>query len=311
MRAVVGVPGHNSNHDELEHRKRLVAILRYIASMHQSSSVGEGIFSFVRAAPAKASDFFQREGAAATEGGVLFSMNDFRQLMVMEQQQQQQQQQAMTNVPSGVGNNIRATIGAFSFYAAAASTAAAAASTKKKRTLVDAIQESICLPSKKHDKVCWLRITRLTATQLGPPAFVDYEQLSMGVRTYLDDWLGITDGTTLDRILTLRHVERAPKPAPSLNASSKHEIKVFLRKQKRYLTKRMYQSQLEPIYNQLFEWIQLTDHQSHADRWGVGQRSIATSSCGSGTGSGWSLAGPAAGPCRCRAQSNSLCGHFK
>ncbi|GAX13522.1 hypothetical protein FisN_27Lh017 [Fistulifera solaris] len=62
--------------EEQIHRKRLSQLLRYIASMHQTLDQTEEGCSFVRESRVTPSDFFQKE-----QEGILFSINDFRQLL--------------------------------------------------------------------------------------------------------------------------------------------------------------------------------------------------------------------------------------
>jgi lipid II:glycine glycyltransferase (peptidoglycan interpeptide bridge formation enzyme) len=63
-------------------------------------------------------------------------------------------------------------------------------------------------------------------------------------------------------VLTNTYVFCFPVP-PTVDAHNSHEIKSFLRRYKKYLRKRTYQVQLEPMYNRLFEWIQRQqDHHS-------------------------------------------------
>ncbi|GAX28326.1 hypothetical protein FisN_27Hh017 [Fistulifera solaris] len=104
--------------EEQIHRKRLAQLLRYIASMHQTLDQTEEGCSFVRESRVTPSDFFQKE-----QEGILFSINDFRQLL----------RHRMQPPP-------------FSFYAAA---------SNRKRTFSGAMKD--------NTKACWLRLTRPSA----------------------------------------------------------------------------------------------------------------------------------------------------
>ena len=267
-REAIGMMQPDEN--ERVHRKRLAQILRYIASMHQSlnhqtSAAGEdegSPLSFVlqtRRPKHQYADFFQRQTADAMEaaGRVLFSTNDFRQLLALERSHPSTQQAPFTfYAASGRSNN---------------------SNRRKRATLAGTIKQSILSPSSSpaddNGKACWLRMTRLTNAQLGPR--IHYEHLPFSVRTYLRDWLlgggkqhtNNNNSDPLDR-LTLRRLERAPKPAPA-DARAASDIKRFLRQHKKYLVQKSRQQQLEPIYNQLFEWIQMSDHQLELV-WGLG-----------------------------------------
>jgi hypothetical protein len=76
-------------------------------------------------------------------------------------------------------------------------------------------------------------------------------------------------------MLTLQSLAKAPKIAPTDFEKAK-EIKSFLRKYKRYLQKRAFQAVLEPMYNQLFEWVQHTQHNDELV-WGLGHARMMTS----------------------------------
>jgi len=121
--------------EKVLHRKRLAAILRYIASMHQDlSSAGVNRCRFVRPLDdneGDAEDFFQSETNTEDENGVLFSTNDFRKLISIE---------AIDDNP---GNNQDSP--PFSFYAPKSSVTrnhgpALGAATKSRRVFTDFLQ---------------------------------------------------------------------------------------------------------------------------------------------------------------------------
>jgi hypothetical protein len=249
--------------DEVLHRKRLAQVLRYIASMHQSSSsdqlTGTG-HGFVRPIPAvtdnnddsglPVSIFFQKESHNDAESNddrcsdVFFTTENFRQLLSI----------AVDDTPP------------FSFYAATKtqpSTSSSSSSIGKKRTLSGALKDDV---RDFNNPTCWFRITRLAAQALTPPEASDPD-----VRLYLDDWMAQTpQATTISDLLTYPQLEQAPKVSPAVSAAGSLEIKSFVRRYKKYLRKRMYQEQLEPIYNRLFEWVQNQQDNSNELVWGMG-----------------------------------------
>jgi hypothetical protein len=250
--------------DEVLHRKRLAQVLRYIASMHQSPSssdqpgMGHG---FVRPLPTVANNdndfaclpisiFFQKESHVDAESNddrcsdVFFTTESFRQLLSI----------AVDDTPP------------FSFYAATKpqhSTTSSSSSIGKKRTLSGSLKEDV---RDLNNPTCWFRITRLAAQTLTPPEASDPD-----VRLYLDNWLAQTpQASTISDLLTYPQLEQAPKVSPAMSALAAQEIKSFLRRYKKYLRKRMYQEQLEPIYNRLFEWVQNQENNSNELVWGMG-----------------------------------------
>lgn len=252
------------------HRKRLCQILRHIASMHQSLN-DEGSSLFVQdviRGGYQASDFFQREDEQLERsGGVLFSTADFRHLLGLE------------------SNELASCLlrpSPFSFYAAASANAASSntttnttSSNRKKRTFAGAFKESLMnaatnMSSVVPDKICWLRITRLSQAQLAGPDTAYYLNLP-SVQRYIQDWrqkVGVQ--TTDDLLQSLTHILAAPKLAPTLDVRSRQDVKIFLRKHKKLLVRKTYQHTLEPIYNRLFEWIQQQNDHQFELVWGLG-----------------------------------------
>ena len=87
----------------------------------------------------------------------------------------------------------------------------------------------------------------------------------------MEEWLAQTPLVhSMETLLTKRRLEQAPKVPPTVSIHGGQEIKCFLRKYKKYLRKKTYQRELEPIYNRLFEWIQ--NQQGNYDElvWGLG-----------------------------------------
>lgn len=209
--------------DEVKHRKQLAQIMRYIASMHTTlydqSNLG---FCQNVTRPEVAVDFF------ANEDEVLFTTDSFRHLLSL-----QQERDVFERPP-------------FTFYAAAAD------SRPKKRSLQSLFQGG-------PEKTCWLRITRLTASQITRcPTMPDR------VRPYFDAWV-TSSGQRLASLLKLESLEAAPKVAPGARHAT--QIHQFLRRRKKHLRQKTFLDLVEPIYNRLFEWQQ----QDQAELvWGLG-----------------------------------------
>ena len=255
--------------DEGEHRKRLAQILRYIASMHQSLSpqaagtTDDGFsYGFVREVNHRRpySDFFQREVADEEnrQGRVLVATYDFRRLLALELSPD-----ALKPSP-------------FTFYAAAESRGDKTTQSRK-RTFTGAIKATFLSSTTATEegrcpsnRSCWLRITRLAHTQVSLPP--EFQSLTSSVRAYLRDWLVKTENSSSTvehfyRNLTLNRLDQAPKVAPS--QSGQRQIKRFLRDHRTLLVRRAYQKLLEPVYNQLFEWIQEQQNDQELV-WGLG-----------------------------------------
>lgn len=239
--------------EESLHRKRLAQILRYIASMHQSLNASERGHSFVRevAFNGNASDFFQREAEEEfleedSRGcGVLFTTHNFRKLIAMENNDETK----LFSTPP------------FTFYAAA--------TEQRKRTLAGTFKSTFGRSDNSaspSEKACWLRITRPTTVEEDPLV-----KASPAVRRYLQDWLENhpqrqqTRGAVrrVEDLLTLKSIANAPKIPPNVSAKDNKEIGVFLKAYKMYLRRKVYQQALEPMYNRLFEWVQVQQQQDH------------------------------------------------
>lgn len=246
------------------HRKRLASILRYIASMHQDA----GSFSchhFVRQIfddenPPK--DFFQDGTTNDDENGILFSSNDFRKLISIE---------AIYNKFPG---DKRPT--PFSFYAPKQSMPNAGSPTiggsdNKNPSLygLSSVFHSNKLRSAQNinERGLWLRLTRL-----GPSSVMKEPQYDNPVlRSYLNSWLKESSGArSIEDLLTLRNLDRAPGILSTTSMRSHRHIKNFLQRYKTYLRTKMYQKSLEPIYNSLFEWNQQQNENNEEIVWGLG-----------------------------------------
>ena len=256
-----------SNEDrESTHCKRLAQILRYIASMHQSlTTAEEGSSLFVRSTAAdngddcRVTDFFQGQHE---NDCVLFSTDNFRQLLALESNEWV--------------SGFRMKPSPFSFYAAAVNRPNSHAS-KKKRSFTSAFPQSFrdaaasttnATGKISLEKICWLRITRLTQAQLAGPADMEYYLNLPAVQAYLRDWQRKINAASVEHLLTDSIPNTAPKLAPTLDSRSRQDVKIFMRKHKKQWIRRTYQNTLEPIYNRLFEWIQ-NDHQLELV-WGLG-----------------------------------------
>jgi hypothetical protein len=240
------------------HRKRLAQILRYIANMHQSLNATDGSsYSFVRQVQIEQYDrvppFFQFEDQGEDQedqrSGMLATTDNFRNMLAMES----------STDPAGIPVFESPP---FSFYAASSSPTRVAA---RKRTFTGAIRSAVSGSTECNtstpEKACWLRITRLTSAQVTAQP----DSSHPAVRRYLEDWGAQVQPpvTSFRQLLTLGRLAKAPKVPPTVDAHSSREIKSFLRRYKKYLRKRTYQVQLEPMYNRLFEWIQRQqDHHS-------------------------------------------------
>ena len=267
-----------------KHRKMFARILRYIATMHHSLGVQSATSSedgnnrrgnnngpsFVgRSRNVQSlwqSFYFQdlpasnRAAADAEERwGVLFSTKDFQHLFSL----QANSSEDLFQYPP------------FSFYAASVGQLSAAAN--RKRAWGDAFRNPLGTTTASNNnnmmssdgiydgKACWLRLTRLVVPE--SPSLSN-----AAVRRYLQQWRDQTpeyqNCESLRDILTLESLARAPKIAPEQLSRAK-EIKTFLRSHKMYLRKKSFQQALEPMYNQLFEWIQQTRPNDELV-WGLG-----------------------------------------
>jgi hypothetical protein len=193
---------------EALHRKRLAAILRYIASMHEALRSAEGTcnHSFVRPIQdaANASDFFQFErmndevGNDAASCGVLFSTNDFRRLIVAEAMDGERSTSLWSSPP-------------FSFYATSSLATApnTSSTTYRDGTNTSSITSTrFSQPESQRGQGIWLRVTRL-----GANAPVEQPEIPPIVHKYLQDWLNDSSPsrcTQISDLLTIHHLERAP-----------------------------------------------------------------------------------------------------
>jgi hypothetical protein len=233
------------------HHRKLAQLLRYIATLNADGGAGH---SFVRQVRNRRepSSFFQLESERENQddqlSGILFSTEDFRHMLAME-----------TDPATPVFDSPP-----FSFYAASSAPKGVALG---KRMFTGAIKRVITGSADAPGKSCWLRITRLTSTQVTAPP----DTSSPAVRQYLEDWRTQLQPPlqSIEQLLTLRHLARAPKLPPSVDMSSSREIKTFLRKYKKYLRKRLFQLSLEPMYNRLFEWIQRQQDHNNELVWGL------------------------------------------
>jgi hypothetical protein len=188
------------------HRKRLAAILRYIASMHEALRSAEGTtnHSFVRRIQdvSNTSDFFQLErmddefAQDAFCCGVLFSTNDFRRLIATEAMDEST---SLWSSPP------------FSFYASSSSSTAPNNNTAHRG---GAITRTSMTSTRYSQEACpggqglWLRLTRL-----GTNAVVEQPEIPPIVDKYLQGWLkesAPSRCTEVSDLLTIHHLERAP-----------------------------------------------------------------------------------------------------
>lgn len=220
---------------EAVHRKRLAMILRYIADMHHSAENNYPLF--VRDV-APSSDYFD-------DAILLFSTKDFARILLTSP--------AATTSPP------------FSFYAATNQKPAAFRSFSRKRS-ASGFNDETSIPAAPDDsRPCWLRLTRPVADQ--PPP-----RKAASIRDYLRGWTDVTGKSAQDLLASIESIQRAPKIDPTTVPSAQAEIKTFLRLYRAYLQKRSLRNALEPMYNNLFEWLQ----ESHEEElvWGFGNVSI-------------------------------------
>jgi hypothetical protein len=229
------------------HRKRLAQILRYIASMHQILSNGaDNGHSFVKETPPKEDFFVSRESDDIN--GVLFCTNDFRQLLSIDRSREKP----------------LFSLAPFAFYAASTSYS----DKNRKRSFAGAFKSTFSFSSSSQpEKACWLRLTRLTSAQVpDKPEIPSYEAL----QTFLEDWKKQARYRTIDDLFTLENLQKTPKLPPTLPQKDATLIKRFLQRYNVYLQKKTYHTTLEPIYNSLFEWIQLQQDHNQELVWGLG-----------------------------------------
>ena len=238
------------------HRKRLAAILRYIASMHQdlSSSGDYRCHCFVRLVDGDENteeDFFQSETNTEDDNRVLFSTNDFRKLISVEaMDDKSRSNQDCKEMPP------------FSFYAPKSSITknhglAVSAATNRSSGLYGL--SSVFTYNKSHrgrngnEKGLWLRLKRL-----GPSSVIQQPNYEHPVlQNYLNSWLKESSRScSIQDLLTIHNIDRAPSIPNTVSIRNHRFIKSFLRRYRIYLRTKLYQQTLEPIYNSLFEWNQ-------------------------------------------------------
>lgn len=118
---------------------------------------------------------------------------------------------------------------------------------------------------KEEPKTCWLRLTRLAAA----PADAAYYQSLPAVQDYLRQWLHKTPAARfVEDLLTLKQLEKAPKPEQELDSRSRRDVNHFLYYYPKYVVHKTHQQTLEPAYNRLFEWVQ--ENHSSELVWGIG-----------------------------------------
>ena len=261
--------------DEALHRKRLAAILRYIANMHQDT-ISSGAYChhrFVRPADEAGideEDFFQRETSVEDENRIFFSTNDFRKLMSVQ----------ANNDNSGRSDNESPP---YSFYAPKSSNpntrgSASFAARSKSSSLYGLPPVFSSNKSGRRrietGKGLWLRLKRL-----GPSSVIqqpDYEHPVL--QNYLNDWLNESSSAScVDDLLTIRNLDRAPSIPNTVSIRNHRFIKSFLRRYRMYLRTKLYQQTLEPIYNSLFEWNQQQNENNEEIIWGLGHAKMLTS----------------------------------
>lgn len=255
--------------DEATHRKRLGQILRYIANMHQSldgggGGVNDSSGSFLQPVDQSSSNkkpaplFFQgRNNSDDDCDSVLFSTDNFRNLLTVESDP------LLFDCPP------------FSFYASPSShhDQSPRSQASKKRSLTGTIKNSLFSSSDESmGNPCWFRITRLTNAQVSAPPVATHPE----VTRYLEEWLAQTpQASSIAYLLSNgQRLHQAPKiPPHQISSSGGRAIQTFLRQYKKYVRRKMYQSQLEPIYNRLFDWVQNQLGNSHELVWGLGHAS--------------------------------------
>lgn len=229
------------SNSELAHQKRLSQILRYVASWHQALNSGaDAAHSFI--GDAEGPDFYQNETIGEVDEsnpcGVLFTTNDFRKLLAL------QSENLLDSPP-------------FSFYAANTNDG------QNRGGLTGTLKR---LSSKNpNNGAYWLRLVRLTKRVEAPPPIHAADQ------TYLDEWV-----RTTPRARNYQQLLSSPKLIDrALAKGPNRHFKRVLKSYKRYLLLKRYQQTLEPMYNQLFEWIQQKDQHSQELVWSLGHAKFA------------------------------------
>ena len=255
--------------EEKLHRKRLAAILRYIAFMHQSSGSSGGDFSHCFVRPVddneiEGGDFFQYETDSEDENRVLFSTNDFRKLISVE---------ALEGNSRGDQEHQP-----FSFYAPKSSVIDGRRSKAKMNSsgmygLPSVFSSRSPKVGNVRETGLWLRLQRL-----GPSSVMQQPDYNHPViQKYLNDWLKESSRTSsVKDLLTISNLERAPSIENRASLRDARFIKSFLRRYRTYLRTKLYQQTLEPIYNSLFEWNQQQSERDEEIIWGLGHAKMLT-----------------------------------
>lgn len=116
--------------------------------------------------------------------------------------------------------------------------------------------------SSSSSSSCWLRLTRPSTTDQRPPAQCP------AVTDYLSRWNAKINGNSIYDLLTLSNLRNAPN-------TNNQQVKLFIRRYKKYLRLRKFTRSLEPMYNRLFEWLQ--DHDEDLV-WGLGHAKMKQTS---------------------------------
>jgi len=260
--------------DKAFHRKRLAAILRYIANMHEdiNSSGGFSHHRFVRPyddVGVDGGDFFQRETSGEEENRIFFSTNDFRKVMSIESNDDN----SRTDKESPP----------FSFYApkipktnSREPASFAAGLYPSSLNGLPPLFSSHKSRGRRNEsgKGLWLRLRRLGPSSVMQQPNYDHPVL----QSYLNDWLRESSSAScVGDLLTIHNLDRAPNIPNTVTMRSHRFIKSFLRRYRMYLRTKVYQQTLEPIYNSLFEWNQQQNEKDEEVIWGLGHAQLLTS----------------------------------
>jgi len=208
--------------------------------------------------------------------GVLFSTDNFRRLLAVESED-------TTRDPSSSSPPPLFEKAPFSFYAAAGSSSQAVEqSNNGKRTLSGALKTAFGVRQNGRDSAFdergggyWLRITRLSASQVAQSQRPSFSSSHPAVQTYIRDWIaasGHSRGGPAYKFLTLGRFASAPKIPPTASSRDRQRIISFLHQYKTFLRMRVFRDALEPMYNRLFEWTQQQNQHDHLDElvFGIG-----------------------------------------
>ncbi len=246
------------------HQKRLAAILRYIASMHQDVKSSGAYHRFVRPIDDDEigeDNFFQGESSTEDGNRVLFSTNDFRKLI------------DVGAAESSKGDKDHSP---FSFYApkSGASNRSPTA-TSSGIYGFSSVFSSDKQQSGRHanDLGLWLRLKRLGLSSVVQQPSYEHDV----IQNYLNEWLKESSRAySIKNLLTIHNLDRAPDIPNTVSLRNQRLIKSFLRRYKMYLRTKLYQQTLEPIYNALFEWNQQQNENNQEIIWGLGHARMVT-----------------------------------